>query len=109
MEVAQVVKKVVKEFGTRDVFEIAVKSGVEIVYESWYPTTIGEFDRRKKIISVNRRALEESKNAEELERIIIAHELGHFFARESNLAKETEEKFAREFAQILITQHLEET
>ncbi|MCA1624242.1 MAG: hypothetical protein LC778_10655 [Acidobacteria bacterium] len=89
------VEKVIREFGTRDVFEIAERIGVKIVYESWFPVTIGEFDNRNKTICVNLNA------GVKLEKII-AHELGHFFAQEFNLNKAEEEKFAREFVEVLI-------
>lgn len=90
-----VVQKIVDEFGTLDVFEIAGKAGVRIVYESWFPVTIGEFDRRNKAISVN-------LNAAVSREKIIAHELGHFFWEKYNLNQIEEEKFAREFAEIMI-------
>lgn len=96
----QKTEEIVERFGTRDVFEIARAAGLKIVYESWHPTTIGEFDKKTKTIYVNQRALE-NKNAESLEKIIIAHELGHFFAQELNLDKTQEEKFACEFAKEL--------
>jgi Zn-dependent peptidase ImmA (M78 family) len=95
-------EEVVARFATRDVFEIARAVGVQIVYENWYPTTIGEFERDRKIIRVNRRALENNRNAAELERIIIAHELGHFFAGETELDKADEEKFCNDFAKNLL-------
>jgi hypothetical protein len=40
-------KQIVEDFGTNDVFVIAEKAGVKICYESWFPVTIGEFDRKK--------------------------------------------------------------
>ena len=99
-------KRVIRDYGTSDVFEIVRKAGVKIVYESWYPTTIGEFERDKKKILVNLRALENNKNAANLERIIIAHELRHFFAADLDLDKTEEERFAREFAKQLMTKDL---
>lgn len=95
---AETARRVVREFGTSDVFLIAEKAGVGIIYESWYPTTMGEFERDAKTIRVNRRALEDNKNAADLERIIIAHELGHFFAGDLKLERAEEEIFARAFA-----------
>lgn len=88
------VDEIVRKFGTRDVFEIAEKAGVEIIYEKWFPVTIGEFRRKNKTICVNLNALEKTEK-------IIAHELGHFFAQDLNLEKSDEERFAREFAEIL--------
>lgn len=101
MKIDLIVQKIVERFGTNDVFEIASKSDVKIVYEDWYPTTIGEFDKKTKTICVNQRALKESKNSVELEKIIIAHELGHFFSAEFDIGNLSEEQFAREFAKEL--------
>lgn len=98
---SELAKNVIEKFATRDVFEIARKVGAKIVYESWYPTTIGEFERETNTILVNLRALENNKNAADLEKIIIAHELGHFFAGDLNLDKSEEEKFAKDFAREL--------
>lgn len=87
--------KIIEKFGTADVFAIAAKAGVHVIYESWHPVTIGEFDKRRKTIVVNRRAAENGKFTE---REIIAHELGHFFAAEFNLDRKAEEAFAEAFA-----------
>ena len=88
-------KRIVAEFSNGNVVEIAERVGVEIVYEKWFPTTIGEFDRKNKKICVN-------LNAREKVEKIIAHELGHFFALGLNLEREAEEIFAREFAGALL-------
>jgi predicted SprT family Zn-dependent metalloprotease len=94
----QIVRKIVAEFGTSDVYAIAETAGVKIVYENWHPVTIGEFERKTLTIRVNRRALENDKNGAMLERKIIAHELGHFFAAGLKLEKKEEEAFAHAFA-----------
>ncbi len=75
---------------------------MKIVYESWQPTTIGEFEKKTRTIRVNRIALEKSDNAETLEKEIIAHELGHFYAADLKLEQKKEEKFARAFAEKLL-------
>ena len=93
--------EVIEKFGTLDCFAIAKKAGVKIVYESWHPVTIGEYDKVSKTICVNLRALENGKFSE---RTIIAHELGHFFAAEFNLDRKTEEVFAEEFTDELTKQ-----
>lgn len=98
----QAAQTIAERCGTRDVFQIAEKSGVAIVYESWYPTTIGEFELRTKRILVNERALENNPNAATLKRAIVAHELAHFFADEFKIDKLEEEKFAGEFAKELL-------
>ncbi len=97
----EAVKKVIEKFGTRDCFAIAEKASVEIVYESWHPVTIGEYDKFSKTIRVNLRALESGKFSE---RKIIAHELGHFFAAEFDFDRKTEEAFACDFTVELTKQ-----
>ena len=87
-------RRIVTHFGTDDVFLIAEKAGVKIVYERWFPVTIGEYDRKNKLICVNTNAKETREN-------IIAHELGHFFAFELNLDEAEEESFCHEFARNL--------
>lgn len=99
MNATETAKKIIKKFGTADVFQIAEKADVKIVYESWFPSTVGEFDKKTKTICVNRRALETEKFSE---RKIIAHELGHFFALEFNFDRKTEEAFAENFAVELL-------
>ncbi len=98
MKAIETAKNVIEKFGTRDCFVIAEKSGIRIVYQSWHPVTIGEFDRKAKTICVNTRALMSEKISKES---VIAHELGHFFALEFNLDSQSEELFAAEFASEL--------
>ena len=88
-------KLICAEFGTDNIVEIAERAGVEIVYEKWFPTTIGEFDRKNKKICVN-------LNAREKVEKIIAHELGHFFAWDLNLSRAEEERFCEDFAKSLL-------
>lgn len=88
------VDEIVSRFETSDVFSIAEKANVRIVYERWFPVTIGEFDKKNRTICVNLNA------AQKVEKII-AHELGHFFAADLNLGKMEEEVFARLFAACL--------
>ena len=95
-------RQVIDEFGTNDIFKIAEKAGIEIIYESWFPTSIGEFNLKTKRICVNFRAIRTDKDAVDLERTIIAHELGHFFAKDLNLSKTEEEKFCDNFARSLL-------
>lgn len=97
----ETVKKVIEKFGTRDVYAIAEKASVKIVYQNWHPVTIGEYDKISKTICVNRQALENGKFSE---RDVIAHELGHFFAAEFNLGRNAEEVFACDFA-VELTKH----
>lgn len=88
-------KRIVAVFRTSNVVEIAEKLGVEIVYGKWFPTTIGEFDRKNKTINVN-------LNAREKVEKIIAHELGHFLALDLNLKRAEEERFCDDFAKGLL-------
>ncbi|MDQ2747652.1 MAG: hypothetical protein M3T96_10375 [Acidobacteriota bacterium] len=95
MTATEKARNVIKKFGTNDVYAIAEKAGVKIVYENWHPATVGEFDKKTRTICVNRRALESDKFSE---REIITHELGHFFAAEFKLDRKKEESFAVNFA-----------
>jgi hypothetical protein len=97
---SQMATEIAEKFGTRDVYEIARIAGVALIYQSWYPITIGEFERKTKTIRVNLRALENDKT-NHLENKIIAHELGHFFATDLKLDKNAEEIFAHNFAENL--------
>lgn len=96
MEGNKLAEKVFDKFQTFDVFEIAEKSGVKIIYRKWFPVTVGEFDWRRKTICVNENAGIERKK-------IIAHELGHYFLREFEIKNiENEEKFCDEFADEIL-------
>ncbi len=98
MNAAETAQNTVEKFGARDVFVLAERAGVKIVYENWHPVTVGEFDRKAKTIRVNLLALTDNKFSTEA---IVAHELGHFFAAEFNLSRAEEETFAVEFAKEL--------
>lgn len=95
------VSLIVFRCGTRDVFEIAEKTGVKIVFRKWFPTTAGEFHRKTKTIYVN-------ENAAIAAEKIVAHELGHYFLREyetprrRNAEDFDEEKLCDEFAEELL-------
>ncbi len=95
MTATEKARNVIEKFGTNDVFIIAERANVKIIYENWHPSTVGEFDKRRKTIYINRRAVVEKKHSE---REIIAHELGHFFAAEFELDRKNEESFAVNFA-----------
>lgn len=102
MNALETIGKIIEELGTRDVFFIAAKSGVKIIYENWHPVTAGEFDKKNRTISVNLRAVEIGRFSE---KTIIAHELGHFFAPvEFRRNRQTEEDFAVRFAAALTGQ-----
>lgn len=101
--VEKIINRIAAAAGTFDVFEIAEKNGVSIQYENWHPVTIGEFERKTKTIRVNLRALNDNKKNEKLKKMIVAHELGHFFAGEFNFDKTGEEMFAHQFAESLVS------
>ena len=93
-------KSVISRFGTDCVFEIARKANVSIIYGKWFPVTLGEFDKKKRRITVN-------ENAQIPFEKIIAHELGHYFLGELSPQRRrdaeifNEEKFCDEFADEL--------
>lgn len=82
----ELARRVAAEYGTRDVFALARLAGVKLVWRRWPLVTVGECDPRTKTISVNLAALARAQAGEvwlsrqSLARVIIAHELGHFFA-----------------------------
>ncbi|MDQ3132722.1 MAG: hypothetical protein M3Q99_18385 [Acidobacteriota bacterium] len=100
--IKNLVDEIARKYGTRDVFLIAEKVQVSIIYESWHPLTIGEYERKTRTIFVNRNALAKTENAEDLEKKIVAHELGHFFAVDLKMDKKEEEKFAHAFAEKML-------
>lgn len=78
-------------YGTSDVFEIAERAAVRVVYACWSLVTVGEYDARTRTVTVNLAALDclhlsgnddERQTTEALRRVIIAHELGHLFMSE---------------------------
>jgi hypothetical protein len=96
-----VARKIISDVGSRDVFIIAAAHGLTIRYASWFPVTLGEFERELKVITVNRTEIVPvGRRPSEPE--VIAHELGHFFAGGSCPDKIAEEQFAHEFASVLI-------
>ena len=99
MKAIETAREIVETLGTRDALAIAEQSGVKIVYGDWHPVTLGEFDRQKRTICVNLRAVTENIASKES---IVAHELGHFFAAPFDLDRRTEEAFAAEFADELL-------
>ena len=89
-------------YGTRDVFVIAERVGLKIVYQKWFPATAGEFHFKTKTIYVN-------ENAGIPPEKIIAHELAHYFLKEFETPRRcrdaeefNEEKFCDEFAEKLL-------
>ncbi len=96
MDGLNLAKCVNEKLGTNDVFEIARKSNISIVYAKWFPVTSGEFDRKNRRITVN-------KNARIPFEKIIAHELGHYFLEEISPQRHGDaEKICDDFAEELL-------
>ncbi len=73
-------------YGTKDIFEIAKRANVRVIYERWPLVTIGECEPRLNVVRINLAALEQADEANDVEfsrlmvtSIILAHELGHLF------------------------------
>lgn len=92
-------RDVAAKFRTADICEIARLCGLEIECGRWAAVTAGEFEPKKNVIRVNLNAIEQLEITKEK---IIAHELGHFFARDWQLSKAEEEKFCNDFAEELL-------
>jgi hypothetical protein len=112
---AALARHVAAEYGTADVFELAARAGVRLVYERWPLLTVGECEPRAGIVRVNLAALEQAREGDErftkqaLARLIIAHELGHFFdarlnrtKRQGRTGRQMAEKIAHAFAVELL-------
>jgi Zn-dependent peptidase ImmA (M78 family) len=96
MEGIDLAEKIYSEFQTNDVFEIARRLNLSIVYEKWFPVTFGEFDCKNQRIIIN-------ENAEIPVEKIIAHELGHYFLEEFSRQRHRDaEKICDEFADELL-------
>lgn len=93
---AKLAGEIFARFGTKDVYEIAGRSGLTVVFERWHPVTVGEFDPRANRIVVNENAAIPFEN-------IIAHELGHYFLKDAeDIATEAEEILCNDFAVELL-------
>ena len=73
-----------RSYRSSDACVIAVRADIKIIDERWTLVTVGECDPRNRIIRVNLAALEikcedEWFASQMLRRLIVAHELGHFF------------------------------
>ena len=89
--------EIMEQFGTKDVFVLCEKCTIELIYNAWFPSTIGEFDQKTNTITVNLKAKIDQK-------YIIAHELGHYFIHRKGLklSRSEEEKIVEDFAKSLI-------
>lgn len=80
-------------FHSNDVYEIAARTGTRLQFARWACVTIGEYCARTRTISINLAAIEQAQHRAAhhadfrnldvseamLQRLIIAHELGHLF------------------------------
>lgn len=108
--------RVIARYETADVFEIAARARVRVVYKRWPPVTVGECEPRASVIRINLAALDGADEAcnEEFSRtiltsVILAHELGHLFderlcAQEmkKRVGRATRERVAHAFADSLL-------
>jgi Zn-dependent peptidase ImmA (M78 family) len=93
----ELAEKVVSEYGTSDVFELAQRAGCKVVYARWQPVTLGEYHIKTKTICIN-------ENAQGNLEHILAHELGHFFydTYYGCPERKTAEQIAEDFSQRLL-------
>ncbi len=86
-------KWVIQQYNTTAILTIAERAGVTLVYEKWYPTTYGEFNKKTQIITINENSPIPLKD-------VIAHELGHYFSYMvgNQLGISEEEASATDFA-----------
>ncbi len=93
----ELAQKVVKQYSTTDILAIAKQLNINVIYQKWHPSTIGEFDKKTKTICIN-------LNADIDPLSILAHELGHFFIDKMNLKfdKNVEEDIVNNFCKSLI-------
>lgn len=83
-----------EQFGTRSILQLCQIAKINIRYEKWNPTTLGEFDRKNNTICLN-------LNAALPPYQILAHEIGHYFIHQKNiqLSRAEEEIVASTFAE----------
>ena len=79
-------ERVIARYGTTDVFEVAGRASVRVIYERWPLVTAGECEPRSNVVRINQVALDKADEANDpdfsraiLTSVILAHELGHLF------------------------------
>lgn len=108
--------RVIARYGTADVFEIAERANVRVVYERWPLVTVGESEPRLNVVRINLAALDQADEANDadfsrtmLTSVILAHELGHLFnerlpegERKKPVERAISERIAHAFAAALL-------
>lgn len=94
---SEAARRVVKEFGTAQVREIARNAGIAISSANWYPVTAGEFDLDAMEIILNDSATVNPDRT-------VAHELGHYFFWRYSIKDSDEERFCDDFADFLLAE-----
>lgn len=92
-------QQVMECYGTSDVFALVEQVGVSLTYGRWHPVTLGEFNKKTRSICINLNATIDQK-------LIIAHELGHYFAADlpGQRSRAKEETIAEDFAAVIMVQ-----
>ena len=91
----ELAEQVAEEFGTREIGQLARRSGLSIRLGRWTPVTAGELDVAANEITVNEDAEVEPER-------IVAHELGHYFIRSKSIVCTDAEKFCDDFADAIM-------
>lgn len=76
MNNAEFARSIATQYQTQNPRLLAQRAGVSVSYGYWEPVTYGEFDRRRRTITINLLAPVSPTK-------ILAHELGHFFAEQA--------------------------
>lgn len=95
----ELAEKVLTEYSTTDVFELAKKAGCTVVFARWQPVTLGEYHRKTKTIFLNENTEKKMLDT------VLAHELGHFFCDIFlvNVQKQEAEDIANAFAAVVLS------
>lgn len=95
----ELAEKVLTEYGTTNVFELAKKAGCTVVFARWQPVTLGEYHLKTKTIFLNENTEKKMLDA------VLAHELGHFFCDIFlvNVQKQEAENIANAFAAAVLS------
>ncbi|GAA4451146.1 hypothetical protein GCM10023189_12770 [Nibrella saemangeumensis] len=95
----ELAQQVIERYGTSDAFALVERAGISLSYGRWHPVTLGEYDKKTRSICINLNAAIDKE-------LIIAHELGHYFAADlpGQRSRAEEEQIAEDFAAELKAQ-----